>query len=302
MSCTVTVFTPAYNRAYTLERLYNSLVNQTCFDFEWLIVDDGSTDNTKELVDGFLENNNQFSIRYFFQNNSGKHVAINKGVDLANGYLFLIVDSDDYLIDTAIEKIIKWESTIKDKYNYAGVSGNKGYANGEMIGDTFRDKFVDATSLEREKYSIIGDKSEVFYTNVLKQYPFPVYDGEKFITETVVWYKIAAEGYKIRWFNEIIYIAEYLDDGLSFDYTKLYANNPKGFALSVKQNIEFLNYNKSRVNIEYCNYYQIVKENTSIKQAADYLGIKQTTLLKAIFLFYIGVAKRKIIRKKNDKE
>ena len=97
----ITVFTPTYNRAYTLERLYKSLLNQTSYDFEWLIVDDGSTDNTSELIKSF-QNNQLFDVRYYKQGNGGKHVAINKGVELAEGELFFIVDSDDYLTDDAI--------------------------------------------------------------------------------------------------------------------------------------------------------------------------------------------------------
>ena len=300
-NCNVTVFTPTYNRAHTLEKLYNSLLNQTCFDFEWLIIDDGSTDNTSEIVGKLISNNNRFLIRYEFQENHGKHVAINKGVNLANGDLFFIVDSDDYLTNTAIETIRKWEKTICNTTNFAGVAGNKGFTCEKIIGSSFSGEYVDATSLERNKYHIEGDKAEVFYTNILKKFPFPVFDDERFITESVVWYKIASDNYKIRWFNEIIYIAEYLDDGLTAKQVKLYEENPRGFALSVKQNIKYLNYNKKQIDAAYFDYYQIVKNNISLSKAADYLEIKTFTLVKSIFCYYFRVAKDKVFgRKKND--
>ena len=289
----ITVFTPTYNRAYTLERLYKSLLNQTCYDFEWLIVDDGSTDGTSALIDSF-QNNQLFDVRYYRQENSGKHVAINNGVDLAEGELFFIVDSDDYLTDDAIEKIISWSSTLPSDDDYAGISGNRGYSVNELIGTTFSGEYIDATALEREKYSITGDKAEVFFTHVLRKYKFPVFENEKFMTENVVWYAIAADRYKIRWFNEIIYITEYLPDGLTHKYNKLLATNPKGFAVSVNQKIKLFNLSKKQIYAEYFNYFQTVKESTNLRNAAKYLGITNYKICYAIVLFYKDVAIRKI--------
>ena len=289
----ITVFTPTYNRAYTLERLYKSLLNQTSYDFEWLIVDDGSTDDTSELIKSF-QNNHFFDVRYYKQENSGKHVAINNGVDLAEGELFFIVDSDDYLTDDAIEKIISWSSTLPSNDTYAGVSGNRGYSVNELIGTTFSGGYIDATALEREKYSITGDKAEVFFTHVLRKYKFPVFENEKFMTENVVWYAIAADGYKIRWFNEIIYITEYLPDGLTHKYNKLLATNPKGFAVSVNQKIKIFNLSKKQIYAEYFNYFQTVKGSTNLRNAAKNLGITNYKICYAIVLFYKDVAIRKI--------
>lgn len=295
----ITVFTPTYNRAYTLERLYKSLMNQTCYDFEWLIVDDGSTDDTSTLTESFKQNK-LFDVRYYRQENSGKHVAINKGVSLAQGDLFFIVDSDDYLTINSIETIITWENSISDKSSFAGIAGNKGFTNESIIGRTFSGKYVDATSLERDKYHIEGDKAEVFYTNILKQFPFPVFDGERFITENVVWYRIAAEGYRLRWFNEIIYIAEYLEDGLSAKQIQLYADNPKGFALSIKQKIKYRDYGKKQIDAEYFDYYQIVKRRITLHKAAEYLEISPFRLISAIVLFYSRVAINKAIKREKD--
>ena len=196
----ITVFTPTYNRAYTLGDLYNSLLNQSCFDFEWLIVDDGSTDETEQLVKNWLDNG-KFVVRYFKKANGGKPSAINYGLQLAKGEYFWIIDSDDTATADGVATCIKWmESLPKDK-KFAGVGGLRGDKNGGIIGTTFDGTYVDATTLERSIYNICGDKSEVFFTNVIKQFPFPEFSGEKFVPEALIWNRIAKAGYKIRWFK-----------------------------------------------------------------------------------------------------
>ena len=139
---------------------------------EWIIIDDGSSDQTFELIGPWIEGETSFEIIYLRVKNGGKHRAINKASDLARGDLFFIVDSDDYLTEDAIEKIIKWEQTIQGKVGYAGIAGNKGFSEESLIGKTFEGEYIDATSLEREKYQIDGDKAEVFYTSILKKYKF----------------------------------------------------------------------------------------------------------------------------------
>ena len=126
----VTIFTPTYNRGYLLTRLYNSLLEQTDINFEWIIVDDGSTDSTKEIVSSFIEDK-RIKVIYEYQNNSGKHVAVNKGIDLASGDYFGIVDSDDYLLPDAIYSIKTAFNTLELSKNFAGISFNKGYSENE---------------------------------------------------------------------------------------------------------------------------------------------------------------------------
>ena len=201
---------------------------------EWIIIDDGSSDQTFELIAPWIEVETSFEIIYLRVKNGGKHRAINKASDLARGDLFFIVDSDDYLTEDAIEKIIKWEQTIQGQSGYAGIAGNKGVSESQLIGHTFKGDYIDATSLEREKYQIEGDKAEVFYTSILKKYKFPEIEGENFITEAVVWFQIAADNLKIRWFNDIIYIANYLEDGLTKNSGELVKNNPKGAVLTAQ--------------------------------------------------------------------
>lgn len=157
-------------------------------------------------------------ISYYYQVNSGKHVAINLGVKKAKGRLFFIVDSDDFLSCDAIEKIINWSSELPNNCDYGGIVGNKANLNGNIIGTTFKDKKMDLTFLERNKYGISGDKAEVFFLDVIRDYPFPIFEGEKFCTEALVWNRIAQDNIEFRFFDEVIYYVEYLDDGLSSKY------------------------------------------------------------------------------------
>lgn len=231
MKFEITVFTPTYNRGYILNNLYKSLQKQTFRGFEWIIIDDGSTDNTKDLVSSWQKEENYFEIRYIYTKNRGKHCAINKGVKIAHGKLFFIVDSDDYLSDNALERVLYWEKTISDKKDFAGVSGNRYYFDKTLIGQTFTGEYLDCTSLERNKFNIEGDKAEVYYTDILKKYPFPEFEGENFCSEALVWDRMGKDGYKIRYFNESIYFTEYREDGLTFNLKNKYLSNPKGTML-----------------------------------------------------------------------
>lgn len=212
----ITVFTPTYNRAYILRQLYDSLCRQANKNFEWLIVDDGSTDNTKELISSFITDN-KILIRYFWQVNGGKHSAINLGVKEANGDLFFIVDSDDYILDNAIELIEKEFKAIEHDDRFCGISGKCQRPDGRMIGNKQAKRVVDTTFLDFF-YVIntnIYDCADIYKTAILRKYPFPIIDGEKFVAEGIVWNKISNDGYLLRFINEPYTVCEYRDDGLS---------------------------------------------------------------------------------------
>ena len=230
----LTVFTATYNRAYTLGALYESLLRQSCFDFEWLIVDDGSTDETEKLIKGW-QDNKKFAVRYYKKENGGKPSAINCGVQLALGEYFWIVDSDDTVVPNGVETCIKWIEGLPKDEKFAGVGGLRANKNGQFIGTTFKGEYIDATTLERSRYNISGDKSEVFFTSVIKEFPFPSFENEKFVPEALIWNRMAAEGYKIRWFNEIVHITEYLQDGMTRNVDKNLITNWKGYSLYVKE-------------------------------------------------------------------
>lgn len=236
----ITVFTPTYNRAYIIEQLYRSLRRQTCRDFEWLVVDDGSTDNTKELIEKLQKEDNPFSIRYYYQENGGKHRAINRGLELARGELFFTVDSDDYLTDDAIEKVIGWEASLPKEKCFCGVAGNLGITQTQTPNHIFEAEYLDASLLSRYD-KIDGERAVVFYTAIHRKYPYPVFDNEKFMTEAVAWNRMAHDGYKMRFYNDIIWIYEYRQDGLTKAGNSVFLNNPKGYGLWLREKAQYQN-------------------------------------------------------------
>lgn len=283
----ITIFTPTFNRAYILERLYNSLKKQINYSFEWLIVDDGSTDNTQELVANWLKEDLLFPICYYKKENGGKHRAINFALKRARGDLFFIVDSDDYLAETAVETIIQTYNTLPLKAikKYVGVAGCKGYYNGNIVGTTFKGDYIDCLSVEREKYGISGDKAEVFLTRVLKEYPFPEFEGENFVTEATVWDRMALDGYYLRYFNDIIYLCEYLEDGLTQQGLDLYYNNPQGYGYYLRQCRKA---NKFEKNVQL--YYDVEcyfhwKNQRNIKEIADLIGTNPGVLIGQVMIY-----------------
>ena len=267
----VTIFTPLYNRADIVENLYNSLKRQTVKDFEWLVIDDGSTDNPKEKFDVWIKENNGFDIRFYRVENGGKHRAINKGVKLAKGELFFISDSDDYLPDNAIELVEKIDNGIEDKTGFAGFSGIIKSPSGELFGTTFDGDYIDATSLDRGEYGVSGDKSEVMYTEVMKKYPFPEIENENFITEDIVWSRMAADGYKIRWTNEFIYVAEYLEDGLTMQGREKFRKNPIGYTMYAKQITKLRNMSEKETYNYYYYCYLDLKDTLGLVKTARLL-------------------------------
>lgn len=270
----VTVFTPLYNRKPLLPRLYESLTKQTSFSFEWLICDDFSTDGSYELAMELAAQEERFPVRVVrAPRNGGKHRAVNIGASMAEGFLFFIVDSDDCLTPDAIEKILAWEETIRDSRGFAGVAFLKADLSKNRVGTTFAGSICDCTSLERSANGITGDKAEVFYTEVIQRYPYPEYEGETYLTPAVVWDRIAHEGLKLRWINEIIYLCEYQPDGLSANWYKNCAKNPRGFALWMKQKMDFMSCTGlERFYVVYDYYYSInVTGNCSMKYACEQL-------------------------------
>ncbi len=221
----ITVFTPAYNRAALLPRLYDSLLQQQYRHFEWIIVDDGSTDHTQETVHAIKEQQ-KIPVLYRRQKNAGKHAAINRGLDMASGELFFIVDSDDRLYEDALEKINTLYQPIRNNRDFCGVSGVRAYPDGRRIGGRVDFGVLDCSAVDlRYRYRIRGDMAEVFRTDILRQYRFPEIEGEKFCPEALVWNRMAWR-YKLRYSSEKIYCGEYLPGGLTSRITQLRKENP----------------------------------------------------------------------------
>lgn len=260
----ITIFTPTYNRAYRLPNLYKSLQEQTCKYFEWLVVDDGSTDNTSELFEKWQTEDNSFPIRYFKQPNGGKHRAINHGVKEAKGEYFFIVDSDDVLTNDAVEQITRLVPEANANPEICGMCFRcKNIRTDEIIGSPFPNDGMLASSLEWVyKYKIDGDKSEVVNTAILRRYPFPEFEGENFVPEALIWNRIA-DSYRMICKNEGIYLCEYLPDGLSMGFNSNLRRNPNGFGLfyceTMKRGISFKVTLKNLLRTLQCWMYKLSK-------------------------------------------
>lgn len=225
----ITIFTPTYNRLYTLERLYGSLCRQTSKDFEWLVVDDGSTDGTESFFRQIKER--EFPVRYYKKENGGKHRAINYAVPLACGEWFFIVDSDDFLTDDAVSVVSEQARGIRDDSRFCAVVCNRIYSNKMVIGTSCTYDVLNTDFLSyRTRYKIKGDRAEIFRTSVMREFPFPDFENEKFCTEALVWNRMAQQ-YTARYVNKNIYVCEYLPDGLTAKVGDAYVGSPQSSAL-----------------------------------------------------------------------
>lgn len=198
---TFTVFTATYNRADKLHRVYDSLKTQTFTNFEWLIVDDGSTDNTKEIVETWITEAD-FPIRYYSKPNGGKHTAFNMGVKKAKGELLLNFDSDDACVPEALEVFYNTWKSIENKKDFSAVTGLCKGVDGKIVGAKFPKDVLDSDSIElKYKYKIEGEKWGFQRTDVLKEFPFPEPEGMKLYPEAVIWSQISRK-YKTRFINK----------------------------------------------------------------------------------------------------
>ena len=225
-----TVFTPTYNRAGLLTELYESLKIQTYKNFEWLIIDDGSADNTEETVKEF-QKENILKINYIKKENGGKQRAYNLAVENAGGELFICLDSDDKYIPEGLEIILRYWKEYEKRDDIAGMGYLSVYPDGKIIGKKFPEDVIISNQFDiYYKYQVSGDKGLMFRTEILKEYKFPEIDGEKFITEAVVYNRISRK-YNILYINKKIEIKQYHEGGLTSGYNRLLLNNPKGSAL-----------------------------------------------------------------------
>lgn len=279
----ITVFTPTFNRAYILEKLYSSLKRQSFRNFEWLVVDDGSSDNTEQLFNEWKKEA-WFPIRYYKTENGGKHRAINRGLEYADGELFFTMDSDDELTTDALEKIDIWFKSIECDHTLCGIVANRGITATETPNPIFKDSYLDKTWLETYYYrennelKLSGERAIIFYTDVHKKYTFPEFPGEKFLTEAVVYNRIARDGYKLRFFNDIIWIYEYQDDGLTKAGNANFIKNPNGYGLWVKEMAQICKYPFLKRIATYYSFMCDLKDMYSLNEIAKYLGINIMTI------------------------
>lgn len=225
---TLTVFTPAYNRAHTIGRTYESLLRQTCKDFEWLVVDDGSTDNTRQLVQGWIDEN-KIPIRYIRQENQGMHGAHNTAYRNIHTELNTCIDSDDWMPDDAVEKIVGfWERYGSDKF--AGMVGLDQTEDGAVIGTAFPASLKATTLQGYYAGGGRGDKKLVYRTDIIRKYPeYPLFEGERYVGLAYK-YMLVDRDYQLLTLNEPLVTVEYQPDGSSYNMYSQYWRNPKGFS------------------------------------------------------------------------
>ena len=239
----LSIFTPTYNRRNKLEQLYRSLKNQIDDECEWIIVDDGSTDATEKVILQFC-NESVCNIRYIKKENGGKHTAHNLAVDIAKGDYFMCLDSDDFLQDQAIIKLLKFINTCE---NNEGIIAYKCEQSGKLLSDEFPlvDRIDNIYMLEK-KYECRGEFTFVFPTHILRNNKFPVYSGEKFITESVLYDRLEL---RMKLFPEIMEVCEYQEEGLSNNLNKIMKKNPAGYCLYFMQKIDMQNNLKKRIEM-----------------------------------------------------
>jgi glycosyltransferase involved in cell wall biosynthesis len=232
-----TVFTPTYNRAHTLQRVYESLRSQTLQDFEWIIVDDGSTDSTRSLVEKW-QAESTFPLQYIQQENKGKHFAFNRGVKEAKGLLFTSLDSDDACVANALERLnYHWDSILSEKKEYySGITALCIDQFGNKVGHSLPEDVYDASWLEVDyKMGLKGEKWGTFRTDILKEFPFPEMLQRTYFPESIIWFRISGT-YLTRFFNEELRI--YYIDEPSMVHGNTASKNAKGSQL---EHMEVLN-------------------------------------------------------------
>lgn len=289
----LTIFTPAYNRAHTIGRTYESLCRQTSKDFCWLVVDDGSVDNTKELIEKWIDED-KISIRYIYQQNQGMHGAHNTAYRNIDTELNTCIDSDDYMPDDAVEKIVSfWEKYGSERY--AGIVGlDKAHA-GEIIGTRFPLEMKETTLQGYYEKGGKGDKKMVYRTDIICKYPeYPIFEGEKYVGLAYK-YMLIDQDYTMLTINEPLVIVDYQDDGSSINMYKQYWNNPKGFAFFRKTEMLVTHSLKRRfiVCVHYVSSSIISKNSSFIKESPR----KWMTILALPF----GYSLYRMIKRKVDK-
>ena len=284
MAKTLTIFTPAYNRAYTLHLGYEALLRQTCQDFEWLIIDDGSTDNTREMVAGWIKEN-KIPIRYHYQENQGMHGAHNTAYRLITTELNTCIDSDDYMPDDAVEKIV----TFWKKYGsneVAGIIGLDADFQGNIIGTTFIEEQTTLGGFYAQGGK--GDKKMIYRTEIINKYPeYPLFKGEKYVSLGYK-YELIDQDYSLLTLNEVLVKVEYRPDGSSMNMFRQYIKNPQGFAFIRKSSMQLAPTAKRRFMeaIHYVSSSLILKNKRFLQESPKkFLTLCAIPLGIALYLF-----------------
>lgn len=289
---TVAIVTATYNRATLLPVLYASLRAQTSFDFVWYVVDDGSSDNTEQVVHNF--DRSLFDIKYLKKANGGRHTALNTGIRAIEETLVFPVDSDDWLDPRAIETIVRDWERFKDIPSIAGLSYYKMLSDGRVISDPYPGEDFVASFIDvRVNRHISGDSAEIYRTDVLKKHSFPEFPGEKFLSEAIIWHAIAQK-FELVYIPKGIYYCEYREDGLTKSGRLKQLSSPKGTLLHAKaymyRNIIM------PIRAKYCCMYVAMSLILKIQPLKSMKESEQPLLF--VLCFFPGVVLRMLWKKK----
>lgn len=277
----ITVFTPTYNRGDKIKRLYNSLCNQTFKNFEWVIIDNG-TKKITNLVNSFIENSS-LNIVYISMKKKGINRAYNELAHHVNGEMIFKVDDDDYLPKNSLEILSKEEKKISEKEKIAAISGLRAHEDRTIFGGNWKlkENSIDIFNYERERYGLGSEKAECYYTDIIKKFlPFPVFKGESYTDESILYNRIADAGYKIRFINKIIYIGEYLSDGITKNLTKKLANNLNTYGYMVNQRLNMKQFSFLQKIKLLCRYIEVCRnQNWTFKK------IKESIHVPSIYIY-----------------
>ena len=279
----ITVFTPTYNRAYLLPRLYESLCRQTSKDFLWLVIDDGSSDNTEQLVKKW-QSEGSIEIQYHYKENGGMHTGHNYAYKIIETELNVCIDSDDYMPGDAVNKIIlKWDS-LENKSNIAGIIGLDADKEGKIIGTKIPENLMKGSLHDLyHRYAVTGDKKIVLRTDIVKEYPYyPEYENEKLVPLGIL-YLMIGKDYDCIYTNEVYCIVEYQEEGSTHSIFQQYKQSPRGFAYSRKIQIRYLESFSNQIK----NYAHLISASLFAKDLS--IAFKGVNPLKTILLYPAGI-------------
>ncbi len=281
----LSILTPTYNRADKLKNLYQSLQKQVFKNFEWIIIDDGSTDNTKEVVEEFM-NNNDMKIIYKYKENGGKMSAHNLGMEFVKGEFLADIDSDDIFMSNSLGDIYSECEKISNVSDIAGLGFLCIKMNSnDIIGTKFpQDEQIETFYNIYNKFNVTGDKQLVLKTNIMKKYLFPLQENEKFVPEALVFNRMSKE-YKMKFINKEVVCKEYLEEGYSNNYFNLAKKNPKGQVLYYKELYEL---QPTLYNVAAYNMYSIFAKEGILKTIKEH-----PSKLKALLMYLPAVYKAK---------
>ena len=290
----ITIFTPTYNRAYCLHKCYESMKRQKNKDFIWLIIDDGSTDNTEVLVKQWKQNDNGFEIKYIYKENGGMHTAHNTAYENIDTELNMCIDSDDYLTDDAVEKILSFWGKNKNE-KYGGIIALDIFQNGEIIGKKLPEQKSIAYN-DYYEYGGKGDKKVIYRTDVITKYPpYPEYKGEKFVGLCYK-YLLADQEYPLLIMNEPICVVEYLEDGSTRNIMKQFVKNPRGYIFLRKERMKYCKTFKWRFksSIHYVSSSIMIKDKHFIKESPKKIMTILSIPFGVVLYFYINYKTKEV--------